>query len=294
LKHVAQSPPHTLDVWSHTLLTLQHLEQLYDALVGSYNEERVTDLTLGSAVLWLGRYRLQFAEHYSQVLVHERTVRSLLFLAALYHDISKPETRSEEEGGKVRFFNHQTKGARKLNHRGRALALSVQELQRLEMIVEHHMRVHFLANSREETGSDQISRRAIFRFFKDTGAAGIDICLLSLADLRATYGFNLPQELWQAELETCRALLEAYWEKTEQVVAPPRLLSGDDLMAAFGLQPGRTIGGLLGAIRESQAAGEIETREQALFFAERWLSQAASGEGDRPKGKRNGNQEMEH
>jgi tRNA nucleotidyltransferase/poly(A) polymerase len=35
LKGVAQTPPHVMDVWEHTLSTLQHLEQLLQRWLGN-------------------------------------------------------------------------------------------------------------------------------------------------------------------------------------------------------------------------------------------------------------------
>lgn len=275
LKGVQQSAPHVDDVWEHTLATVQYLEQLYVPLVGQYDQDSVSDLIVGSAVLWLGRYRDRLEEHFSEVLVPDRSLRSLLFLAALYHDAGKPDTRVETIDGKIRFLDHPTVGTQKAVQRARELALSATEIQRLQTIVEQHMRVHFLTESWKEpsdgNGREALSRRSIYRYFHQTQAAGVEICLLSLADLRGTYGVTLPQDLWEQALRTCRALLDAYWEKHEEVVSPPRIVSGNDLMEFFGLKPGRTIGRLLELIREAQASGEVSDRDAALALAREWL-----------------------
>jgi hypothetical protein len=111
------------------------------------------------------------------------------------------------------------------------------------------------------------SRRAIYRFFREAGEAGVDLVLLGLADLRGTQGPMLTQATWTAALDVARILLENYWEKREETVAPPRLLDGNDLMKELNIQPGRKIGQLLEAIREGQATGKIHTREEALELA---------------------------
>lgn len=275
LKGVSQPAPHIYNVWEHTVRVVQYLEQLYAPLVGDYNQETVPDLTVGSAVLWLGRYREKLEEHFNRTLVPDRALRGLLFFAALYHDVAKPETRTETTEARVQFLNHQAAGARKAALRARALALSSAEVQRLETIIDHHMRIHQLAGARDENGEwKKPSRRAIYRFFKDTRDVGIDICLLTLADIRGTYGVTLPQDIWERELEVCRTLMEAYWENNAKIVSPPRLLTGDDLMEMFDLRPGRDVGRLLAAIREAQAAGEIQDRESAVEFARQWLKRA--------------------
>jgi hypothetical protein len=97
-----------------------------------------------------------------------------------------------------------------------------------------------------------------------------------LADLRGTYGPTLTQETWTAALDVARILLENYWEKREETVAPPRLLDGNDLMRELSLEPGRVVGQLLEAVREGQATGKIETREQAIGFAREQIKQMES------------------
>ncbi len=128
------------------------------------------------------------------------------------------------------------------------------------------MRFHFFT-SRMEGEQKEPSRKAIYRFFRDSGEAAVDLVLLGLADLRGTYGSTLTQGTWTAALDVARILLENYWEKREETIAPPRLLDGNDLMRELSLKPGPIIGQLLEAIREGQATGKIGTREEALEFA---------------------------
>ena len=132
------------------------------------------------------------------------------------------------------------------------------------------MRFHYFT-SRMEADKEEPSRKAIYRFFRDSGEAGIDIVLLGLADLRGTGGPEIGQETWMAALEVAKILLENYWEKRQETVAPPRLLDGNDLMRELNLEPGRVIGQLLEAIREGQATGKINTREDAISSAQEWL-----------------------
>jgi hypothetical protein len=128
------------------------------------------------------------------------------------------------------------------------------------------MRFHSFT-SRLESEKFEPSRKAIYRFFRDTGQAGVDLVLLGLADLRGIYGDTLPQETWITALEVAYVLLENYWEKPEETITPPRLLDGNELMKELNLEPGRIIGQLLEAIREGQATGQISTRDDALNYA---------------------------
>ncbi len=122
------------------------------------------------------------------------------------------------------------------------------------------------------------SRRAVYRFFRDTGVAGVEVCLLALADLRASYEQTMPQETWAAALEIVRAFLENWYEKPAESIAPPSLLDGNDLMKELGLPSGKQIGLLLEAIREAQAVGDIATREQALELARKLMEEGRTAE----------------
>ena len=46
-----------------------------------------------------------------------------------------------------------------------------------------------------------------------------------------------------------------------------RILNGNEVMAALGIDPGPEVGRLLAALEEAQASGEIANRKEALAFA---------------------------
>jgi putative nucleotidyltransferase with HDIG domain len=267
LKGVTQSPPHILDVWEHTLSVLHELSCLFSAIVvGNNTVESSTNPIMRLTLQKLGRFLDRLKEHFSGQLNPERSRISLLALAALYHDIAKPATYRVDPDGRIRFFDHDKIGAIVAARRGHELALSQVEIQYLETTVRHHMRPHFL-----EMSGEALTRRAIYRFFKDTGDVGVDICLLSLADVLATYGPTIPEEHWITKLDICQTLLTAWWDRPTDVVRPVRLLTGDDLQVYFALTPSRLIGEILEALREAQACGEISNRGEAMKFVQSWL-----------------------
>ncbi|HMN60621.1 MAG TPA: HD domain-containing protein, partial [Anaerolinea sp.] len=243
------------------------------ALTTPVKEESPAGLILGAAQATLGRYQPQFRAHLAQGMPNGRGLLVALKLAALYHDTGKATTASRDDAGRLHFYRHEEVSARLVAERARALAFSSEEVECCEIIVREHMRIHQLV-----AASPQPSPRSIYRFFRATGEAGVDVCLVSLADTLATYSHTLPQEHWLAELQVCRAILEARWEKDEEIVHPPRLLDGRELMAVFDLKPGPLIGALLEAIREAQAAGDVRGKEEALVVARKWLEQNKDGE----------------
>lgn len=275
MKGVQQSAPHVHDVWNHTLAVLLSLEGILSALRIGYNPEDTEDLFTGLLTLRLGRYRGKLAEHLGTPLNADRSLRALLFFTALFHDVSKPQTRTVEDTGRVRFFGHDQRGADVAARRATDLHLSNDEIERLRVVIREHMRFHF-HTSRMEGESREPSRKAIYRFFRDSGAAGPDLVLLGLADLRGTQGNELKQETWNAALDIARILLENYWEKPEESVNPPRLLDGNVLMQELGLEPGPQLGKLIEALREAQAMGKVSSREGALEYARSWLAGSQS------------------
>jgi putative nucleotidyltransferase with HDIG domain len=257
---VEQGAPHELDVWEHSLAAVHELDEIIAALVGNFRQGSVDSMMLGWAVLKLGRYRQGLAEHFSRRFIADRSREGLLSLAALLHDIAKPDTR-QPDGEQVHFYRHEVLGAQQAESVGRRLALSVVEIDHMQRIIAGHLRIHQLSACRGAA-----SPRAIHRFFKAAGEAGVEICLLSLADLKATYRAKLPESLWQAELELCRQMLEVWFERPE-IVKPARLVSGDEIMAHLQIKAGPLVGRILADIAEAQAAGEVSDREMALQLA---------------------------
>jgi len=267
LKNVPQNPPHVYPVWEHSLSVLDELEDLFSILVGEISESHAENIKFAAASLRLGRFRNHMDIHFSKEIVAGRNRRSLLFLAALFHDVGKADTLTIDEEGRSHFFEHETRGSQIIAEWGNWLSLSQAEISWEKTLLQHHMRVHHLV----KTGRP-VSRRAIYHFFRDCGAAGVDICLLTLADFLATYGIEYPEDLWDKYLDTCNTLLDAWWEKKEEAVQPVRLLDGNDVKEIFKLSSGPMIGRLLEELKEAQATGEVVSRQQAIAFAEKWLN----------------------
>ncbi|HUF38018.1 MAG TPA: HD domain-containing protein [Anaerolineales bacterium] len=263
MKGVQQPEPHVHDVWEHTLRVVKHLEELLDLLTAADHDPEAGNLVTGQAVLRLGRYREQIRAQQAEALVPDRSWRGPLFLAALYHDAGKPATQTIETDGRIRFTGHEKVSADMARGVARDLVLSNDEKRRLVRVVRHHMRPHFLA-----WAGTPPTRRAIYRFFRDTGPAGADIALLVLADVLGAYEQTLTAEMWGNYLDLSRILLENWWEHPEESVRPPPLLNGTDLIERFDLAPGPLIGELLAKLREAQAAGEVGDRDGALRFIE--------------------------
>jgi len=259
LRGVAQSPPHAYDAFEHSLAVLDHLARLLSVLGPNHDPEGAFDMTLAEVSLRLGRYRAELDDHLRSSLTSGTLVRQLLLLAALYHDVGKALTFEVGDDDRIHFTGHEGQGAALVRARARDLRFGVQECERLDRIVRYHQWPGALEKV------DLMTRRMIYRFFRKTGEAGIDVVLLSLADRMGMYVPPVPQEVWERRVELGRALLEARFDGGW--LEPPRLMRGDELAAILGVEHGPQLGRMLEAIREAQAVGEVQTPEQAVALA---------------------------
>lgn len=189
--------------------------------------------------------------------------RALFKLACLLHDVAKPQTKAVQPDGRTRFLGHAPQGADIVRSALARLRFSRREREMLAAMIVHHLRPTQMAHEELPT------RRAIYRFFRDTGEVAEEVLYLSLADHLASRGPELAPEAWQYHTRVVHYVMA---ERRHQEAAPPlRLLTGHDIMAAFGLEPGPRVGQLLEKVAEARAAGEVSTREQALALVRKEL-----------------------
>lgn len=266
LRGVNQSPPHHENAWNHSLRTVNCLSEILILFTEENARMEIDDELSDSLIRYLSSFKHKIRIHLETPISHERSLKSLINLAALYHDIGKIDTIDIDEVGMLHFYGHEKVGAQIINRRAKELRLSNAENGRLVTIIRNHMRPLLLAQN-----GRKLSRRAIYRFYKDTRSAGVDVCLLSLADTLATYNLSPPMIGWEKLLDVVRHLLTAWFDQRSSTVSPSPLISGKDLIEQFGLKPGPIIGELLDIVREAQAEGKVNTKEEAIEVAHRLL-----------------------
>ena len=269
LQGVTQGPPHHSDVWQHTLSTVEHLDRILRFFAPRPSPDLTANVQMGAISAALHNLRPALRDHIAHQWPNGRTHHALLILAALLHDTGKPTARTTDTDARIRFLQHEQIGERIAQARAIALRLSNEETERITAIVRYHMRPHLLHNN------DTLTTRAVYRFWRDSGAAGVDICLLAMADYLGTYGPTLDSRDWTSYLEMIQTLLESYYHRHSPATAPPPLLTGQDLLDRFDLAPGPQIGVLLEKLREAQAVGEVSTTGEALVWVQRFLEQSS-------------------
>jgi len=208
------------------------------------------------------RYQSAYAEELRQHFAERigGLPRAALFkLAALLHDIAKPATKQPKPGGGVSFHEHQTIGGQVALEVARRLGFGEEAARYIRLVVREHMRPGQLGVL------DDVTQRAVARFFHATAGAGPDVLLHLLADHMATRGPRIKVAAWLAQAAWVDALLDMIWGEEIERTRP--LLNGDELMRALGLAPGPLVGRLLAAIGSAQAGGEISTSTEALALA---------------------------
>jgi poly(A) polymerase len=255
LQGLAQTAPHHLDVFEHTLETVRALEIILAAL------DPESDHSQGIGIPFLDgleRYAGRIRSHLSEPLTDGRSRVVTLKLAALLHDVGKPSTLETDDEGRNRFIGHEKVSAQIAALALRRLRFSGAEMRVVETVVRNHMRPLLLAEQTE------VTRRAVYRFFRTTGDTGVDVILHALADHRATYAPGTGDRQWCRLLSVAVRMLSDFWEHQSERVNPPMLVNGHDLMSEFDLPAGPEIGDLLEAVQEAQADDQVRTREEAM------------------------------
>ncbi|NWF77073.1 MAG: CCA tRNA nucleotidyltransferase [Chloroflexi bacterium] len=251
-KGVEQPTVHFWDVFEHSIQTVAAIEFLVRESDWEYsNEDMLSTVPWSDAI----------DRHLSQEVSSGSDHRVLLKLGGLFHDIAKPMTKSIDDIGRARFLGHTKQGASMAANILERLRFSNREIRLVESLVYHHLRPVQMANEELPTP------RAIYRYFRDTGEAGIDILFLALADYLASRGPLASMEEWRKHCQLINYILTEH-EKQQAKILPVKLIDGDDIMNEFNLAPGPLIGKLLAIVNEAYASGELSTREEALALVQ--------------------------
>jgi poly(A) polymerase len=172
-----------------------------------------------------------------------------LAIGVLLHDVGKPPT-FRVAPDRIRFDNHVSVGMRMAEAICHRLRLSHDQTAQIVALVEHHLRFKDVPQMRASTLKRFLR---MDKFEEHLELHRLD-CLSSHRNLE-TY-------------EWVRARLN---ELPEEAIRPPKLVTGDDLIA-LGLPPGPRYTEILRAVEDAQLEGQIASRDDALqLVRERFL-----------------------
>ncbi|MGI8492768.1 MAG: CCA tRNA nucleotidyltransferase [Acidimicrobiales bacterium] len=155
----------------------------------------------------------------------------LLRLAALFHDIGKPKTRSFGPRGAVSFHHHEVVGGRMTRDRMRALRYSNDDVEVVTRLVELHLRFHTYRMGWADS--------AVRRYVRDAGDLLDRLNELTRCD--CTTRNEAKARALARRMDELEARIAELREREELASIRPDL-DGTAVMARLGIGPGREVG----------------------------------------------------
>jgi poly(A) polymerase len=199
--------------------------------------------------------------HHTFAVVEKCEADLTLRLAALLHDVGKPETRAITPDG-VSFHHHEVVGARMARERLQALRYPSHLIDDVAKLVELHLRFH---------GYTEWSDSAVRRYVRDAGPLLDQLNQLTRADCTTQNPFKAKKlEALQDDLEERIARLAE--EENLGAMRPP--LDGGQVMEHLGIQPGPIVGRALEHLMELRLErGPIDEDEAYRLLDEWWAAE---------------------
>lgn len=180
-------------------------------------------------------------------------------LAALFHDIGKPKTRSIRKGKGITFHHHEVVGARMTRDRMKALKYSTEDVEAVTSLVELHLRFH--------TYSMGWTDAAVRRYVRDAGPLLAELNVLTRCDCTTR---NEKKALMLArrmdELET---RIDELAEQ-EQLASMRPELDGVEVMKLLDMKPGRDVGRALDFLMEIRLEEGLLGKEEITRRLRAW------------------------
>ena len=185
-------------------------------------------------------------------------------LAALFHDIGKPKTRSFKDGKGVTFHHHEVVGARMSRDRLKALRYSSEDVHAITELVALHLRFH--------TYQMGWTDAAVRRYVRDAGKYLAELNVLTRCDCTTR---NEKKALTLAKrMDELEARIEEL-AKEEEIAAMRPELDGAAVMKYLQLQPGREVGAALEFLMEVRLEEGLLGEDEIKLRLDQWWARQA-------------------
>lgn len=184
----------------------------------------------------------------------------VLRLAALLHDIGKPNTREITEDG-VQFHHHEVVGARMAEQRLRALRYPERIVQDVRALVEMHLRFHSYSSWTDG---------GLRRYVRDAGPLLDRLNLLTRADC-TTANSARAREFTRLQDELEERIARLAEEENIAAIRPP--LDGNQIMQRLSIAPGPLVGEAREYLLELRMDRGPIDEEEAYRLLEEWARQ---------------------
>lgn len=155
-------------------------------------------------------------------------------LAALFHDIGKPKTRSIKDGKGVSFHHHEVVGARMSKVRLKELKYSTEDLEAITELVALHLRFHTYQMGWTDS--------AVRRYVRDAGKYLNELNVLTRCD--CTTRNEKKALMLSKRMDDLEARIATLASQEELASMRPEL-DGAAVMLQLGIRPGPGVGAAL-------------------------------------------------
>jgi poly(A) polymerase len=180
-------------------------------------------------------------------------------LAALFHDVGKPKTRSYRQGKGVAFHHHEVVGARMTRERMQALRYSNDDVAAVSRLVELHLRFHTYRMGWTDS--------AVRRFARDAGDLLDDLIVLTRCDC-TTRNERKAVALAKRMDELEARITELAAQEQLRAIRPD--LDGHAVMSHLGIGPGPAVGEALAYLLELRLDEGPLGEEEAYRRLDAW------------------------
>lgn len=202
--------------------------------------------------------------HHKDVLAHTFAVvdkaspELVLRLAALLHDVGKPDTREFGPGG-VTFHHHEVVGARMARKRLRELKYPKEIVDDVSQLVYLHLRPHTLKLGWTDS--------AVRRYVRDAGHLLDRLNELVRCDV--TTANERRERAIQRRIDELEERIADLSEREElaKLRAP---IDGHEVMAYLGMDPGPQVGEIMGILLEKRIDDGPYTATEGFEVAREW------------------------
>ena len=201
-------------------------------------------------------------EHTLSVIENVPADRLDMRLAALFHDIGKPQTMSVDRGI-IHFLKHELVGAVMAEKIMKRLKYSID----LTMFVKDMVRYHMRSLSAQ---SLKAVRKLVHGLEVDSVITLDDLLILSAADITSSKPERVKEGL--ALVEHIKVLHQELIDIDEDIVVSP--LNGDEIMDLLCIGPGKMIGHIKDKIIEAILEEDMKPndKEEATQVAIKWYN----------------------
>ncbi len=194
-----------------------------------------------------------------------------LRLAALLHDVGKPDTREFGPGG-VSFHHHEVVGARIARSRLKALRYPREVVADVSRLVFLHLRPHTLKMGWTDS--------AVRRYVRDAGHLLHDLNELVRCDV--TTANPRREEAIQRSIDELEERI-AELSAREELAALRAPIDGHQVMEYLGLKPGPQVGEIMQILLEKRIDdGPYSPRDAYLIARDWWIGRGMQDPGNPP------------